>query len=191
MITTQIANPLLKTPPFRMHHHAYTTDDHEATRHFYEDIIGLPLVAMWIEKEHLGGEWIELGHAFYRLGDGGYLAFFNFADPKKQEEFRAKRQPLFIHLSLAVEQTTQDEIAARLKSAGLDSFSLDHGYCTSLYVRDPSDLLVEFTVDPPNVGEIEKIQRLSAHEEMNRWIGGNRDSNNRWRTVEETAAPTD
>lgn len=190
MKSSHPTNRLLKVPPIRMHHHAYTTDDHEATRHFYEDIVGLPLVAMWIEKEHLGGEWVELGHAFYGLGDGSVLAFFNFADPKQQEEYRAKRQSLFIHLSLAVDQATQDEIAARLVSAKLETFTLDHGYCTSLYVRDPSELLVEFTVDPPNVEEIGNVQRASAHEEMRRWIDGGRESNNNWRTVEETEAPT-
>ena len=31
--------------PSRLHHTAYETKDLEATRHFYEDIIGLPLVA--------------------------------------------------------------------------------------------------------------------------------------------------
>ncbi|HWM70884.1 MAG TPA: VOC family protein [Steroidobacteraceae bacterium] len=190
MSTVQRTNPLLKTPPIRMHHHAYTTDDHEATRHFYEDIIGLPLVAMWVEKEHLGGEWVELGHAFYRLGDGSALAFFNFADPKKQEDYRAKRQPLFVHLSLAVEQQTQDELQARLKAAGLEAFTMDHGYCHSLYVRDPNELLVEFTVDPPNVREIEATQRATAHEEMQRWISGGRESNNRWRSSGETDVST-
>jgi glyoxylase I family protein len=190
MNTVANKHPLLESPPIRMHHHAYTTEDHEATRHFYEDIVGLPLVAMWVEKEHLGGEWMELGHAFYRLGDGSALAFFNFADPKHQQEYRAKRQPLFVHLSLAVEKKTQEEIAARIKAAGLECFTLDHGYCYSLYVRDPNELLVEFTVDPPNVGEIETVQRAIAHEEMKRWIQGGRESNNRWRTTEETEAPT-
>jgi glyoxylase I family protein len=58
----------LKRLPMRLHHHAYTTVDHESTRHFYEDIIGLPLIAMYVEREHLGGEWVELGHAFYGFG---------------------------------------------------------------------------------------------------------------------------
>jgi glyoxylase I family protein len=36
--------------PRRLHHAAWVTRDQEATRHFYEDIIGLPLVATWAEK---------------------------------------------------------------------------------------------------------------------------------------------
>jgi catechol 2,3-dioxygenase-like lactoylglutathione lyase family enzyme len=31
--------------PTRLHHTAYVTRDMEKTRHFYEDLIGLPLVA--------------------------------------------------------------------------------------------------------------------------------------------------
>ncbi len=33
--------------PIRLHHNAYVTRDQEKTRQFYEDIIGLPLVATW------------------------------------------------------------------------------------------------------------------------------------------------
>jgi hypothetical protein len=36
--------------PRRLHHAAWVTRDQEATRHFYEDIIGLPLVATWAER---------------------------------------------------------------------------------------------------------------------------------------------
>jgi catechol 2,3-dioxygenase-like lactoylglutathione lyase family enzyme len=35
--------------PRRLHHAAWVTRDQEATRHFYEDILGLPLVATWAE----------------------------------------------------------------------------------------------------------------------------------------------
>ena len=33
--------------PLRLHHTAYVTRDQQATRAFYEDLIGLPLVATW------------------------------------------------------------------------------------------------------------------------------------------------
>jgi len=35
--------------PSRLHHTAYVSKDLEATRHFYEDILGFPLVATWCE----------------------------------------------------------------------------------------------------------------------------------------------
>lgn len=39
--------------PSRMHHHADVTRDMAATRTFYEDLIGLPLVATWCESDVL------------------------------------------------------------------------------------------------------------------------------------------
>ena len=36
--------------PLRLHHNAYVCADPERTRHFYEDILGLPLLATWIEE---------------------------------------------------------------------------------------------------------------------------------------------
>ena len=42
--------------PSRLHHTAYVSKDLEATRHFYEDILGLPLVATWCEQEQLFGK---------------------------------------------------------------------------------------------------------------------------------------
>ena len=39
--------------PSRLHHTAYVTRDLEATRHFYENVIGLPLVATWCEADEI------------------------------------------------------------------------------------------------------------------------------------------
>jgi glyoxylase I family protein len=41
--------------PSRLHHTAYVVKNLEATRHFYEDILGCPLVATWYEQEELFG----------------------------------------------------------------------------------------------------------------------------------------
>jgi hypothetical protein len=41
--------------PSRLHHTAYVTRDLEATRQFYEDTIGLPLIATWCENDMLFG----------------------------------------------------------------------------------------------------------------------------------------
>ena len=48
--TTQAAAPLLKEPPTRLHHYAFTVRDQEANRRFMEDVLGLPLVATWCER---------------------------------------------------------------------------------------------------------------------------------------------
>src|SRR5580704_19203801 len=38
-----------KAQPQRLHHNARVVKDHERTRHFYEDIVGMPLLATWAE----------------------------------------------------------------------------------------------------------------------------------------------
>ena len=171
----------LKDLPLRLHHNAYTTNDHEVTRQFYEDVLGLPLVAMFIERELIDGDWVEFGHAFYGLGDGSALAFFSFADPAKQAAWNAREQPIFIHIALAVVKSTQDELVQRLNAAGHKFFILEHGFCTSLYVKDPNGLMLEFTVDEEKAAEISAEMAASAHEDMRRWMAGDRRTNNRWR----------
>jgi glyoxylase I family protein len=180
---------LLKKQPMRMHHHAYTTDDHERNRQFYEGVLGLPLTAMYVERELIQGEWVELGHAFYGIGDGSALAFFNVADPVKQAAWRAKEQSLFVHISFLVDQSTQGEIDARLQAAGFASFILPHGFCKSLYVRDPNGLMLEFTVDHDDAAAIAAEMAATAHDDMRRWMNGDRTTNNRWRPVTPTVAP--
>ena len=140
--TDQAATPL-RMLPMRLHHHAYTTDDHETTRHFYERILGLPLAAFEVERERRDNGWVDLGYAFYELGDGSTLAFFTFDDPKKQSVWKARAQSLFVHISLLVDGATQDEIEERLIKAGHEPFVLRHGFCTSLYVKDPNGLNLE------------------------------------------------
>jgi catechol 2,3-dioxygenase-like lactoylglutathione lyase family enzyme len=86
------------------------TRDLEATRKFYEDVIGLPLMATWCEKDVLFGAERTYCHLFFGLGDGGALAFFQFADQKDQEQFGPK-MPFtpFHHIALYVDQETQAE----------------------------------------------------------------------------------
>ena len=73
--------------PSRLHHTAYVTRDLEATRAFYEDVIGLPLVATWCEIDELFGARRVYCHLFFELADGGALAFFKFANPQDEELF--------------------------------------------------------------------------------------------------------
>ncbi|HEY2300403.1 MAG TPA: VOC family protein [Acidimicrobiales bacterium] len=171
--------------PIRLHHHATVTDDQEATRRFYEDVIGMPLVATWTESDVLFGAERVYCHTFYALADGSSLAFFQFADPADQELFKTEINfTPFRHIALAVDKDTQQAIKQRIAAAGYvepDTFVLDHGYCVSLYVTDPNGLIVEFSVDHPDVALINAERQKSAHEDLARWLGGDHSSNNTYR----------
>jgi glyoxylase I family protein len=167
--------------PQRLHHNAYVTRDQEATRRFYEDLIGLPLLATWCEADELFGAERVYCHTFFGLGDGSALAFFQFADPADHEELASYRKGSLGHIALAVDADTQAQIGERLTAAGLAHRVTDHGYCRSLYVADPDGLTVEFTVDAPEVDQINELRRSDAHQALDRWLGGDHQPNNDWR----------
>jgi glyoxylase I family protein len=171
--------------PSRLHHTAYVTRDQEKTRRFYEDVIGLPLAATWCEADELFGKVRTYVHTFYGIGDGGALAFFQFADPKDQEEFGPKMPATpFHHIALNVDTATQAGIEERIAKAGIkppDTYVLEHGYCRSVYVVDPNGLTLEFTRDHPDVEQITRDRRADAHKELKRWLAGDHTSNNTYR----------
>ena len=171
--------------PSRLHHSAYVSRDLEATRKFYEDVIGLPLLATWCESDMLFGAERTYCHVFFGLADGGALAFFQFEKPEDAELFGPQMPPTpFHHLALKVDRATQDAIVKRLKDAGYDepkSFVLEHGYCRSVYATDPNGMIVEFTLDHPDVEKINATRRKDAHAELKRWLAGDHHSNNTFR----------
>ena len=171
--------------PSRLHHTAYTTKDMEKTRRFYKDVIGLPLIATWSESDKLFGKVRTYCHCFFGLGDGGALAFFQFADRKDERKFSPRiPQTPFHHIALKVDKATQKTIERRIKAAGYkrpDTFALEHGYCRSLYIKDPNGLILEFTVDAPSAGRIAKDRKADARATLARWLKGDHTSNNVYR----------
>src|SRR5262249_59368894 len=119
----------------RLHHYAFPTKDQEATRAFYEDVIGLPLVATWSEAEPLAGSESrsEYCHTFFELSDGSAIAFFQFADPADQARFDPDYIPThFRHIALNVTRDVQDGIGERLTATGAPPRVVDHRYSRSL-----------------------------------------------------------
>ena len=181
---------LLHRLPSRLHHNAYVVRDHEVNRRFFEDLLGIPLVATWCEKKYSAEvqREVEFCHTFFGMADGGALAFFQFADPELYEMTQAK-QPAKIgrydHIAFKAEPETYEELKRRLEAAGEKYRESNHGYCKSIYVQSPDGLVVEFTQDPDDVAEIDAIRRADAHSELARWLSGDRRTNNelRGRTI--------
>jgi catechol 2,3-dioxygenase-like lactoylglutathione lyase family enzyme len=157
----------------------------EATRHFYEDLAGLPLVATWCESDVLFGAERTYCHCFFGLADGSALAFFQFARQEDQDLFGPKMPASpFHHIALACDAETQKGAKERLEAAGYkapDIFVLEHGYCTSLYATDPNGMILELTVDSPGVEDEAESKRKNAHADLKNWLAGNHASNNTWR----------
>jgi glyoxylase I family protein len=170
--------------PSRLHHYAYVTRDQEATRAFYEDIVGLPLVATWSEADELFGRHRTYCHTFFALGDGSALAFFQFADDEDAEQFDPPFTPTpFRHIALKVTDEVQREIEGRLDAAGWEPPTrvVDHGYCRSLYTVDPNGLRLELTADVEDAEEIAAERQADAHDTLKRWLAGDHTSNNVYR----------
>jgi glyoxylase I family protein len=171
--------------PTRLHHTAYVVRNLEETRRFYEDIIGLPLLATWCESDELFGAMRTYCHCFFGLGDGGALAFFQFASREDHALFGPKMpETPFHHIALKVDRDTQQGIERRLEAAGYKpprTYVLEHGYCRSVYVTDPDGMICEFTLDHPDVEKIGREQRGKAHAELRRWLAGDHTSNNTYR----------
>jgi glyoxylase I family protein len=169
----------------RLHHTAYVTRDQEATRAFYEDILGFPLLATWSEADELFGAVRVYCHTFFGLADGSALAFFQFADEADQELFDPALAPSpFRHIAMKVDAAGQAEMERRLRASGWkpeQTYVLEHGYCRSLYTEDPNGMLLEFTVDVPEAGQIAIEREADAHETLRRWLAGDHTGNNPYR----------
>lgn len=174
--------------PSRLHHTAYVTKDLEATRRFYEDVIGLPLTATWCEKDMLFGAERTYCHCFFGLNDGSALAFFQFADAGDQALFGPTMPSSpFHHIALNVDRETQADIERRIHAAGYQepqTYTLEHGYCRSVYITDPNGMILEFTYDAPEAEVGDADRRRKAHAELRRWLCGDHSTNNDFRPEE-------
>ena len=170
----------LSPPPERLHHYAFVVRDHEINRAFFEDVLGIPLVATWCERtfnQVLRREF-DFCHTFFALGDGGALAFFQYADEDAYQRLKSTDPETGHHIAFKVTEQTYQEINRRLESAGVDRRKTDHGYCRSLYLTSPDGLRLEFTVDPEDVSDINATQLATCHAELARWMVGDRRTNN-------------
>ncbi len=174
VVSTSTSTPIA----LRLHHHAFVVRDQEATRRFYEDVLGFPLVATWCEREHLRGREREYCHTFFALADGSALAFFQMAEEADREELASVAPGSLNHVALAVDAAGLDAVQQRLTGAGVPFRVVDHGYCTSLYVADPDGMAVEFTLDAPDVAAINEHRLADAHGELARWLAGDHTPNN-------------
>ncbi|RZS81334.1 VOC family protein [Pigmentiphaga kullae] len=137
-------------PVCGLHHFAWRCRDAEATRHFYEDLLGLPLVHV-IKKDNVPstGEFCPYVHIFFRMQDGSHIAFFDLGDDAAS--LPSANTPAWVqHIALRVpDRRSLEDMRARLLGHGVESIGvIDHdGYIESIYFFDPNGLRVELTIE--------------------------------------------
>ena len=167
--------------PSRLHHTAYVTRDLEATRLFYEDLLGFPLIATWCESDELFGAVRTYCHCFFGIGDGGALAFSNSRSPRiKNSSDRKCRPPRFIisrsnAMPKPKAKSRSGSQPRAIESQTASSLSMDTAR------RSMSPIPIELTVDAPHADRIAADRRNDAHSELRRWLAGDHTSNNSYR----------
>ncbi|SDR35193.1 Catechol 2,3-dioxygenase [Rhizobiales bacterium GAS191] len=153
-----------------LHHFAYRCRDAEETRHFYEDILGLPLVHLVrADKVPSTGEDCPFVHIFFRMTDGSHIAFFDLGDNVKAEP--SPNTPAWVnHLALAV--ADRDELRRakdKLEAAGIPVLGVtDHHFIESIYFFDPNGIRLELTTDI-GLTDYKAGKLASAHAELDAW----------------------
>jgi len=166
----------MSTIPTRLHHSAVVVKDLAASRAFYEGIMGLPLAATWCESNETLGDFC---HAFFGLDDHSAVALFQFADEARYQALkRPETLSPFHHLALTGTKEMQDGIRQRADAASIDHRTTDHGYCVSLYLNDPDGHIVELTYDTQDALDNADFIRDRAAPELERWLAGDRATNN-------------
>ena len=136
------------------HHVALATHDAAATHRFYTEVMGFHLVKVVASPTPEGTGFSK--HFFYATdespnGETGMMAFWEIHDPKIGTDF-----PVDINASaglpwwvnhIAFDAPTMADLERhrdRWRSHGQVVLEVNHDFCVSIYIRDPSGNMVEF-----------------------------------------------
>ena len=171
---TSISNGARLMPPpapiQQLHHFAYRARDAEETRHFYEDILGLPLYHI-IQSDHVPstGEYCPYTHFFFRLQDGSFIACFDLGDD--QTALPSPNTPLWVnHIAFRLNSLAELEaMKARLQANGVDVIGVtDHHVFKSIYFFDPNGVRLELSAQVAD--EFQMLQESkTARARLDEW----------------------
>ncbi len=154
-----------------LHHAAWRCRDAEETRHFYEDLLGLPLVHV-IKSDVVPstGEFCPYVHIFFRMNDGSHLAFFDLGDDEAAAP--SPNTPAWVtHIALRVSSRLElVQAKARLEAAGVNVIGpTDHHIIESIYFFDPNGIRLELTVPTVSATEMQHLAE-HAHADLRAWV---------------------
>jgi len=154
----------------QLHHFAWRAKDAEETRHFYEDILGLPLFHI-IQSDIVPstGEYCPYMHFFFRLQDGSFIAFFDLGDD--EAALPSPNTPAWVnHVSFRV--NTVDDLLAmktRLEASGIEVLGVtDHHIFKSIYFFDPNGIRLELTAQLASEVHMQR-ESTTAHARLAEW----------------------
>jgi glyoxylase I family protein len=154
----------------QLHHFAYRCRDAEETRHFYEDLLGLPLYHI-IQSDYVPstGEYCPYTHFFFRLRDGSFIAFFDLGDDVQPAP--SPNTPAWVnHIAFRVDSVQAlEDTKARLQAHGIEVLGVtDHHIFKSIYFFDPNGIRLELAAQ---VAGAEQMARESqtAHARLAAW----------------------
>ena len=166
---TSLALPAA-APIQQLHHYAYRAKDAEETRHFYEDILGLPLFHI-IQSDYVPstGEYCPYTHFFFRLQDGSCIAFFDLGDD--EAALPSPNTPLWVnHISFRVNTVAELEVMkTRLQAENVEVLGVtDHHIFKSIYFFDPNGVRLELTAQLASDVEMQR-ESTTAHARLAEW----------------------
>lgn len=167
----QTASTGALAPISSIHHAAYRCRDAEQTRWFYEDVLGLPLVAAIINEKVAGlDKDIPYLHLFFALADGNTIAFFDEPDGASEGQFQ-RTAGFDRHVAFLV--NTEKELLEwqkRINAAGVSCHGpVDHGIVRSIYMYDPNGLQTEICLRAPGYDAAMAEQKKVAGENIRKW----------------------
>jgi catechol 2,3-dioxygenase-like lactoylglutathione lyase family enzyme len=173
-------------PPVQgLHHSAYRCRDAEETRHFYEDVLGFPLVvSLCMDRNPATGETVTYNHLFFDIGshnpeEPNYIAFFDVVDHPGDDPARLfhKRWGLDLHFAMRVpDHAALEAWRQRLLSHGLTvEGPIDHGIITSIYFFDPNGYRLELTTEGAAGKAAFARERTLARANLARWTAWKRE----------------
>jgi len=154
----------------QLHHFAYRCRDAEETRHFYEDILGLPLVHV-IKADYVPstGEYCPYVHIFFEMPDGSCIAFFDLGDNEMATP--SPNTPDWVN-HIALQVNSENELLnarTRLTDEGYSVVGVtDHTFVKSIYVFDPNGLRLELTTRTGSKAYLDHAKE-NAHRLCREW----------------------
>ena len=154
----------------QLHHFAHRCRDAEETRHFYEDILGLPLYHI-IQSDYVPstGEYCPYTHFFFRLQDGSFIAFFDLGDDVLPAP--SPNTPRWVnHVAFRVNTVQElEDTRARLQAHGIEVLGVtDHHIFKSIYFFDPNGIRLELAAQVADAAHMER-ESHSAHARLAEW----------------------